>query len=72
MPKEGTEHVVKSSHENTTSLVYVDRPGVNKQYQFDYVFSSETSQREVFQSVTPLLNSVLDGYNATILAYGKI
>ncbi|KAJ4299721.1 tubulin-dependent ATPase kip3 [Kalmusia sp. IMI 367209] len=40
-------------------------------FAFDRVFDENTSQGDVYESTTkPLLDSVLDGYNATVFAYG--
>lgn len=40
-------------------------------YVFDRVFNQEATQSMVFEhSVKPLLGGVLDGYNATVFAYG--
>lgn len=40
-------------------------------FGFDQVFDENTSQAEVYESTTRnLLDSVLDGYNATVFAYG--
>ncbi|KAI5969785.1 KIP3 [Candida margitis] len=40
-------------------------------FVFDRLFDEDTSQNEVYQNTTrPLLDSVLDGYNATVFAYG--
>ena len=40
-------------------------------YAFDRVFSSSATQREVFEHTTKgLIDGVLDGYNATVFAYG--
>ncbi|CAI2382462.1 unnamed protein product [Moneuplotes crassus] len=42
-----------------------------KQYAFDYVFDENTEQKIVFDKTTQiLLEGVLDGYNATVFAYG--
>ena len=42
-------------------------------FNFDYVHSCEASQAEVFEDskIGHLLDSVLDGFSATILAYGQ-
>lgn len=41
-------------------------------YTFDHVLPSFTSQRETFSKcVIPLVESCLEGYNATVLAYGQ-
>ncbi|KAF9732419.1 hypothetical protein PMIN02_005754 [Paraphaeosphaeria minitans] len=40
-------------------------------FAFDRVFDENTTQSDVYESSTkPLLDSVLDGYNATVFAYG--
>ncbi len=43
----------------------------SKNFEFDRVFGSLSSQQDVFTDVAPLATSVLDGYNACILAYGQ-
>jgi kinesin family protein 4/21/27 len=41
-------------------------------YTFDHVFPSATEQRDIYERcVTPLVDSCLEGYNATVLAYGQ-
>ncbi|KAF2679871.1 kinesin [Lentithecium fluviatile CBS 122367] len=40
-------------------------------FAFDRVFDESTTQGDVYEATTkPLLDSVLDGYNATVFAYG--
>ncbi|XP_055586964.1 kinesin-like protein KIF19 [Uranotaenia lowii] len=42
-----------------------------KKYNYDYVFSERSSQEEVYQTTTaPLVQDVLNGYNAAVFAYG--
>lgn len=43
----------------------------NKTYDFDKVFAFDASQAHVYEEVSPLVTSVLDGYNACLLAYGQ-
>lgn len=38
---------------------------------YDYVFNEFSTQEEVFQQVSNLLDDVLYGYNACIFAYGQ-
>ncbi|KAG6334382.1 hypothetical protein ID866_4703 [Astraeus odoratus] len=43
----------------------------DKRFMFDRVFNSEARQDEVYSTTAkPLLNRLLDGYNATVFAYG--
>jgi kinesin family protein 18/19 len=42
-----------------------------KQYAFDFAFDADTDQMEIFQSTTKfLVEGILEGYNATVFAYG--
>jgi len=42
-----------------------------KQYVFDLSFGPASSQKEVYEQTTKdLIESVIDGYNATVFAYG--
>ncbi|RHY91791.1 hypothetical protein DYB37_003139, partial [Aphanomyces astaci] len=38
---------------------------------FDHIFTAESTQADVYASVQPLVADVLEGYNATIFAYGQ-
>ena len=40
-------------------------------FQFDEAFAVGTDQPQIFESVQPLITSVLDGYNVCIFAYGQ-
>jgi kinesin family protein 18/19 len=43
----------------------------DKRFMFDRVLGSETHQQDVYASTArPLLQPLLDGFNATIFAYG--
>ncbi|KXN87920.1 Kinesin-like protein 6 [Leucoagaricus sp. SymC.cos] len=43
----------------------------DKRFMFDRVFPHEARQTEVYETTTqPLLQGLLDGYNATVFAYG--
>jgi kinesin family protein C1 len=50
-------------------------PGKNKitrhDFSFDHVFHSRTTQEDIFENVSPLIQSALDGYNVCIFAYGQ-
>ncbi|ONL93745.1 Armadillo/beta-catenin repeat family protein / kinesin motor family protein, partial [Zea mays] len=41
-------------------------------YKFDEVFSESASQKRVYEAVAkPVVESVLEGYNGTVMAYGQ-
>jgi len=41
------------------------------QFDFDHVFDTSTSQDQVFEEVSQLVQSAIDGYNVCIFAYGQ-
>jgi kinesin family protein 3/17 len=53
--------------------VMVEAPNKPTQtFTFDQVYDQETSQLEIFRiSAQPIVESVLNGYNGTIFAYGQ-
>ncbi|XP_070596418.1 kinesin-like protein KIF25 isoform X3 [Erythrolamprus reginae] len=68
-----SENVICVADEETI-LVKCSRPGhalINKTYQFERVYSTSDSQVTVFADISPLLNSLLDGFNVCIMAYGQ-
>ena len=45
--------------------------GVNK-FEYDHVFNMESEQKEVYDiAARPIIDSVLEGFNGTIFAYGQ-
>ena len=77
-PKDGiapasTRKRYSSSHGHGTPWRTPQRPKP-KAFHFDSVISntltSNVSQNLIYEKVQPLVNSVLDGFNATVLAYG--
>lgn len=46
--------------------------GTDKSFTYDYVFSNESEQQQVYEkAASPLLEKFMEGFNATILAYGQ-
>ncbi len=43
----------------------------SKLFNFDKAFKGTSSQEEVFEEVSPLIQSFIDGYNVGIFAYGQ-
>jgi hypothetical protein len=46
-------------------------PSSNQTYTYDHVYGPEAGQEELWPCVSPLVESVFEGYNATIFAYGQ-
>lgn len=47
--------------------------GSDKSFTYDFVFDTDSDQGSVFQTtVSPLVAGSLNGYNATVLAYGQV
>nr|CAG8566601.1 1496_t:CDS:2 [Entrophospora candida] len=44
---------------------------VYKEYEFDYVFKSDSTQEQVYAEIAHVVQSVVDGYNCCIFAYGQ-
>ena len=56
---------------NSTVSVISDK-NEQKTFPFDYVYPMETTQREVYDQVAfPIVDSIFQGYNGTIFAYGQ-
>ena len=57
--------------DNSTVAVNSSK-GDTKTFQFDYVYPMETTQREIYDQVAfPIVDSIFQGYNGTIFAYGQ-
>ena len=56
---------------NNTVSVISDKNQA-KTFPFDYVYPMETTQREVYDQVAfPIVDSIFQGYNGTVFAYGQ-
>ena len=55
---------------NTVSVI--SEKNEAKTFPFDYVYPMETTQREVYDQVAfPIVDSIFQGYNGTVFAYGQ-
>lgn len=56
----------------TEDMIEVNNEGAQNKFNFDRVFGGESTQVDVFnETARPLIEDVLNGYNATIFAYGQ-
>ncbi|CAD5212763.1 unnamed protein product [Bursaphelenchus okinawaensis] len=51
-------------------VITINIDNTNKRFLFDKIFGQEASQADVFDEVSPLVQSCLDGKNVSIFAYG--
>eukprot|EP00736_Rhodelphis_marinus_P005465 Rmarinus@m.5842 len=42
-----------------------------KEFEFDCVFGTESTQDDIYKEAAPLMHSVVDGYNVCMFAYGQ-
>ncbi len=70
--KNNSVNCVSVDTENNQITVTKPDTGEDKSWQFDYVYAPGTSQRQVYDEIAfPLVESVFEGYNGTIFAYGQ-
>lgn len=53
------------------AVVSGGRKSQKHEFSFDQVFHPRSSQEDIFELVSPLIQSALDGYNVCIFAYGQ-
>jgi hypothetical protein len=56
---------------NTNTSLAVDSPQGRKIFIFDRVFDEETTQPRIWEYLQDSVDSFLQGYNVSILAYGQ-
>ncbi|XP_071725501.1 kinesin-like protein KIN-14S [Rutidosis leptorrhynchoides] len=59
----------ESAQENEIKIIGTDSS--KKQFKFDHIFRPDDNQDAVFTQTSPLVVSVLDGFNVCIFAYGQ-
>lgn len=65
----GYTNIMKYPAEDEIS--FIDASGRPKKFEFDEVYPPQTTQSKVFEDTSPLIDSVVDGYNVCIFAYGQ-
>lgn len=58
-------------HVTTANSLAVDASAGRKTFVFDRVFSEDVDQEGIFEYVADSVNSFVQGYNVSILAYGQ-
>lgn len=66
----GAQNVITFDRDDD-GILHVTNKGKLQTFELDKVFHPSTTQEEVFDEVSPLITSCLDGYNVCILAYGQ-
>ena len=68
------EYLGTSTNELFRQHEFIQNPSMFQQHRFtfDYIFDQDSTQLEIYQkAVKPSVQSLFDGYNSTILAYGQ-
>mmetsp|Transcript_447 Transcript_447/g.1069 ORF Transcript_447/g.1069 Transcript_447/m.1069 type:complete len:893 (+) Transcript_447:493-3171(+) len=66
---EENDVIVRFPEDGTVELK--NSKGREKSWEFDHVFKSNADNAKVFEQVSDLCTSILDGYNVCIFAYGQ-
>ncbi|KAI3694973.1 hypothetical protein L1987_77959 [Smallanthus sonchifolius] len=67
----GSTSVVDFDSAQDNELKIIGPDSSKKQFKFDHIFRPEDRQEAVFAQTSPLVVSVLDGFNVCIFAYGQ-
>lgn len=69
---EEPESTLKNLHFIDGKTIDITVPsGGRHEFTFDQIFGMESSQENIFNAHSNLVNEVLDGFNGSIIAYGQ-
>lgn len=66
-----SDECVLRFHENEEEVTCLSSQGRERKFEFEKVYSPDTTQEKVFQDTCPIITSCADGYNVCIIAYGQ-
>ena len=70
--QENQQSVVRVDSTRNEVFLVKKKNGEEKQFTFDYTYPSNSFQKDVYENCAySLIESVLEGYNSTIFAYGQ-
>ncbi|XXG54474.1 hypothetical protein AAC387_Pa03g2342 [Persea americana] len=69
--QKGSSSVLDFDPSQETELQIICSDSTRKQFKFDHVFGPRDNQEAVFRQTSPIVTSVLDGFNVCIFAYGQ-
>lgn len=62
---------LKRLRSSNPAFCHGNRANKDARYAFDSVFGDQATQQEIYAgTVEPMLDGIMDGYNATVFAYG--
>ncbi|CBI16998.3 hypothetical protein VitviT2T_029264 [Vitis vinifera] len=67
----GSTSIVDFEPSRENGLQIICSNSSKKQFKFDHVFRPGSDQEAVFGQTSPIVTSMLDGYNVCIFAYGQ-
>lgn len=62
---------INDNNDDEKITIFDIERNISLSFNFDKIFNPQSSQRDVFNYVSPMIQSVLDGYNVCIFAYGQ-